>query len=82
MMNKVTYWCWILVLSTCCRDVQARGSMILGQGTISLASEREILRNEHLYEQTVDMRSHDPTEFDHLHLILGNMLTEQSSFEY
>ena len=30
----------------------------------------------------VDVRSHDPAQFDHLHPILGDMLTEQSSFEY
>jgi hypothetical protein len=82
MMNKVTYWCWILVLSAFCREVQARGSIILGHETTSLASEREALRNEHLYEQMVDVRSHDPAQFDHLHPILGDMLTEQSSFEY
>jgi len=82
MMNKVTCWCWILVLSAFCREVQARGSLILGHETTSLASEREALRNEHLYEQMVDVRSHDPTQFDHLHPILGDLLTEQSSFEY
>ncbi|MGD0045305.1 MAG: PEP-CTERM sorting domain-containing protein, partial [Isosphaeraceae bacterium] len=69
-------------LSAFCREVQARGSLILGHETTSLASEREALRNEHLYEQMVDVRSHDPTQFDHFHPILGDLLTEQSSFEY
>ncbi len=82
MKKKVTYWCWILVLSAFCREVQVRGSMIVGHETTSLASEREALRNEHLYEQMVDVRSHDPMQFDHLHPILGDLLTEQSSFDY
>jgi len=82
MTNKMTYWCWILVLSAFCREVQARGSIIPGHETTSLASEREALHNERLYEEMVDLRSHDPTQFDHLHPILGDLLTEQSSFEY
>ena len=56
--------------------------MIVGHESTSLASEREALRNEHLYEQMVDVRSHDPTQFDDLHPILGDLLTEQASFEY
>jgi len=50
--------------------------------TASLTSEREALRNEHLYEQMVDLRSHDPTRFDQINPIVGDLLTERSSFEY
>jgi len=81
-MNKLTCWCWILVLSLTCLEVQARGSMNVGHETTPLASEQESLRNEHLYEHMVDVRSHDPTQFDRLHPILGDLLTERSSFEY
>ncbi len=80
-MNKVTCWCCILALGSFCGEVQARGSIDVGHETISLTSEREALRNERLYEQIVDLRSHDPAQFDQGHLILGDMLTEQSSFE-
>lgn len=82
MKNKLICWCWVLVLGAFCREVQGRGSLIIGHEKTYLVSEREALRNEHLYEQMVDIRSHDPTQFDHLHPILGDLLTERSSFEY
>ncbi len=81
-MNKLTCWCWILVFSLTCLEVQARGSMNVGHEKTPLASEQELLRNEQLYEQMVDVRARDATRFDRLHPILGDLLTEQSSFEF
>ena len=57
MIDKLTCLCWILVLSSSCREVQARGRLPLGHETSLQNSEREALSNEHLYEQIVDLRS-------------------------
>jgi hypothetical protein len=81
-MRKAISCCWILVLGLVCRDVSARGSLILGHQETPLAREREALRDERLYEQMVAARSHNPARFDHLHPILGEMFTEPSSFKY
>ena len=55
MIDKLTCLCWILVLSSSCREVQARGRLPLGHETSLQNSEREALSNEHLYEQIVDL---------------------------
>ena len=81
-MRKAMSWFSILVLGMLCRDVSARGSLILGHEASSPAPERQALRNERLYEKMVDQRSHNPTRFDRLHPILGDVLTDRSSFEY
>ena len=81
-MRKAMSWFSILVLGLLCRDVSARGSLILGHEASSPAHERQALRNERLYEKMVDERSHNPTRFDRLHPILGDVLTDRSSFEY
>jgi hypothetical protein len=81
-MRKVICWFWILVVGVCCGALPARGSLILDHANSSLTLGREEMRNERLYEQIVAQRSENPTRFDHLHPILGNLLTKQSSFEY
>jgi hypothetical protein len=81
-MQKAILWFAILILAMLCREASARGSLILGHEASGTINEREALRNEHLYEQVVAECSHNPTRFDHLHPILGELLTDRTSFEY
>ena len=82
MLRKVILCCWIFVVCILCREVPARGSLILGHERSTLVQEREELRNERLYEAMVVARDHDPTRFDERHPILGELLTDHASFEY
>ena len=81
-INKITYWCSILALCAMCREVQARGSLSVADDVALLTSKKQALRNEKLYEQEVEIRAHNPAKFDHLHPVLGELLTQESSFEY
>jgi hypothetical protein len=82
IMRTSTCLLGLLVLGICSPEVPAHGSLIMGHGSSSIRSAREIERNERLYEKVVEQRSVDPARFDRLHPILGELLTDRSVFDY
>lgn len=82
MMRIVIAWLLMITLLGSCREAFAWGSLIPGREHSPHAAQREALRNERLYERVVADRLQNPVRFDRLHPILGDLLTNRSTFEY
>ncbi len=72
----------ILALGLLGRDAFAGGILVRHHDESLSATEREDLRNERLYEHVVELRAHDPEEFDRQHPVLGEFVSQRPSFEY
>jgi hypothetical protein len=58
------------------------GSIILGHKASAQALEREAARDLQVYRHLLTERSHDPERFDRRQPLLGQVLSDPSSFEY